>query len=125
MATAMALTLVFGINLNSQVMVGNNSYIGNRGGIPIAVAATQSNAGSSTTNAAYTLPNHTFRNIGVKGILVINFNAAVAASTGITITVNDASLPLTNNNDEALTALTAGLHIVLFDKANNKLQLIA
>lgn len=33
-------------------------------------------------------------------------------------------LPLLASNGEALTALTAGLHIVVFDKQNNKLQLI-
>lgn len=31
---------------------------------------------------------------------------------------------LFGNNGEALTALTAGLHIIVFDKQNNKLQLI-
>lgn len=28
------------------------------------------------------------------------------------------------SNGEALTALTAGLHMIVFDKQNNKLQLI-
>lgn len=33
-------------------------------------------------------------------------------------------LPLLMCNGEALTALTEGLHIIVFDKQNNKLQLI-
>lgn len=33
-------------------------------------------------------------------------------------------LPLLASNGEALTALTEGLHIIVFDKQNNKLQLI-
>lgn len=41
-------------------------------------------------------------------------------------TSNDVNslLPLLASNGEALTALTAGLHIIVFDKQNNKLQLI-
>lgn len=34
------------------------------------------------------------------------------------------TLPLLTSNGEALTALTEGLHIIVFDKQNNKLQLI-
>lgn len=37
---------------------------------------------------------------------------------------NNITLPLLASNGEALTALTAGLHIIVFDKQNNKLQLI-
>ena len=85
-------------------MALNNEFIGNRGGIPL-VAATQTTAGSATANAVFSMPNHTFRAMGVAGIMVINFSAAT--TTG-----------------EALTALTAGLHIIVFDKQNNKLQLI-
>lgn len=100
-----------------------NEYIGNRGGIPL-VAATQTTAGSATTNAVFTMPNHTFRAVGLAGIMVINFNVATATATGFEISVNNITLPLLAANGEALTALTAGLHIVVFDKTNNKLQLI-
>jgi len=111
----------FGIN--GGVNMITNEFIGNRGGIPIG-NATQSSAGSSTTDAAYTMPNHTFRFVGLRGLIVVNFSAAVTTATGINITVNDSSLALTSNNDEAVTALTAGIHILLFDKPSNKLQLI-
>lgn len=98
-------------------------FIGNRGGIPLS-NATQTDAGSSTTNAIYEMPNHVFRFVGLRGIIIVNFNAAVTTATGITISVNGSTLPMTSNNDEAVTALTAGIHILLFDKPSNKLQLI-
>ena len=104
-------------------MAINNEYIGNRGGIPL-VAATQTTAGSATANAVFSMPNHTFRAIGVAGIMVINFNAATTTATGFEIMVNNSTLPLLASNGEALTALTEGLHIIVFDKQNNKLQLI-
>lgn len=100
-----------------------NEYIGNRGGIPL-VAATQTTAGSATANAIFSMPNHTFRTMGVAGIMVINFNAATTTATGFEMTVNNTNLPLLASNGEALTALAEGLHIVVFDKQNNKLQLI-
>lgn len=100
-----------------------NEYIGNRGGIPL-VAATQTTAGSATANAVFSMPNHTFRTIDIAGIIVINFNAATTTATGFEISVNNVTLPLLASNGEALTALTEGLHMVVFDKQNNKLQLI-
>lgn len=98
-------------------------FIGNRGGIPLS-NATQTDTGSSTTNAIYEMPNHVFRFVGLRGIIIVNFNAAVTTATGVTISVNGSTLPMTSNNDEAITALTAGIHILLFDKPSNKLQLI-
>ena len=98
-------------------------FIGNRGGIPLS-NATQTDTGSSTTNAIYEMPNHVFRFVGIRGIIIVNFNAAVTTATGVTISVNGSILPMTSNNDEAITALTAGVHILLFDKPSNKLQLI-
>lgn len=100
-----------------------NEYIGNRGGIPL-IAATQMNAGSATSNASYIMPNHTFRAIGLAGIIVVNFNAATTTATGVEISVNSSTLPLLSSNGAALTALTAGLHLIVFDKSNNKLQII-
>lgn len=64
------------------------TYIGNRGGIPI-VTATLSEAGTADTVATYTLPNHTFRNAGNAGIILINFNTATAEATGVTLQVNN------------------------------------
>lgn len=100
-----------------------NEYIGNRGGIPL-VAAIQTTAGSATANAVFSMPNHTFRAVGSAGIMVINFNSATTTATGFEIMVNNVTLPLLNSNGAALTSLTEGLHIVVFDKQNNKLQLV-
>jgi hypothetical protein len=98
--------------------------IGNRGGVPI-VKATQTDAGSATTNAAYTLPNHSFRFVGTRGLMVIDFNAATDATvTGVNISSNNNVLPLLDSAGEALTTLTVGLHIALFDKPSNSLHLI-
>ena len=55
-------------------MALNNEFIGNRGGIPL-VAATQTTAGSATANAVFSMPNHTFRVMGVAGIMVINLSS--------------------------------------------------
>lgn len=104
-------------------MIAGNEYIGNRGGIPL-VAATQVTAGSSSANAVFSMPNHTFRAVGNAGIVVVNFNASTETATGFTLEVNNASLPLLNAEGDALTSLTAGLHILVFDKLNNKLQLV-
>lgn len=100
-----------------------NGYVGNRGGVPI-VEATQSNAGSATTNAIYTLPCHVFGK-GCKGIIVINFLGATAATvTGITISVSGSTRPLLSATGEPITTLTSGYHIIVFDKPNNSLNLI-
>ena len=100
-----------------------NGYIGNRGGIPI-VEATQSNAGSATTNAIYTLPCHVFGK-GCKGIIVVNFLGSSAATvTGVTLSVSGSTRELFSSAGEALTTLTTGYHIIVFDKPNNRLNLI-
>lgn len=121
----MAVAIAFGINLflGGEAMATSNEYIGNRGGIPM-VAATQTTAGSSTANAVFSMPNHTFRAIGNAGIIVVNFNASTTEATGFNLEVNNVVLPLLNAEGDALTALTAGLHIIVFDKQNNKLQLV-
>lgn len=100
-----------------------NGYIGNRGGIPIVDAA-QSSAGSATTNAIYTLPCHVFGK-GYKGIIVVNFLGDSAATvTGVIISVGGSTRPLLSPTGAAITTLTTGLHIITFDKPNNKLNLI-
>lgn len=100
-----------------------NGYVGNRGGIPI-VDAIQSSAGSATTNAIYTLPSHVFGK-GCKGIIVVNFLGATdSAVTGVNISVGGSTRPLLSSAGNALTTLTTGYHIIVFDKPNNKLNLI-
>lgn len=89
-----------------------NEFIGNRGGIPL-VAATQTTAGSATANAVFSMPNHTFRAMGAAGIMVINFNAATTTATGFEIMVNNNTLPLLASDGDPLTALTAGLQLIV------------
>lgn len=59
----------------------------------------------------------------VEQMLHAGFSTTTTA-TGFEMMVNNVTLPLLASNGEALTALTAGLHIVVFDKQNNRLQLI-
>ena len=100
-----------------------NGYVGNRGGVPVVEAA-QSSAGSATTNAIYTLPCHVFGR-GCKGIIVVNFLGATAAAvTGVDISVGGSTRPLLSSAGDVITTLTTGYHIIVFDKPNNKLNLI-
>ena len=100
-----------------------NGYVGNRGGVPVVEAA-QSSAGSATTNAIYTLPCHVFGR-GCKGIIVVNFLGATAAAvTGVDISVGGSTRPLLSSAGDAITILTTGYHIIVFDKPNNRLNLI-
>lgn len=59
------------------------NIIGNCGGIPF-ITATQTDAGSTTTNVVYSLPNHTFRFLGCAGLIVVNIPTSAAATvTGV------------------------------------------
>lgn len=100
----------------------NRNIIGNRGGVPF-VSATQTDAGSSTTPAIYTLPNHTFRNLGVAGLMVITIPTASASTvTGVNAVVNNQTLALTTSTGTAITTLAAGDILVAFNKINNTLR---
>lgn len=100
----------------------NNTIIGNRGGVPF-VTATQTDAGSSTTPAIYTLPNHTFRNLGVAGLMIITIPTASADTvTGVNIVVNNQTLALTNATNTAITTLPVGDILVAFNKVNNTIK---
>lgn len=95
--------------------------IGNRGGV-VYTTATLTTAGSSSANAVYTLPNHTFRFLGPAGLMVVNIPTASGTVAGITISVNNQTLALTDNADAAITSLTAGDHLWSFNKANNTIR---
>lgn len=97
--------------------------IGNRGGVPYVIAK-QASAGSTTTNAVYTLPNHVFRFLGPAGLMVISIDTASAATvTGITLSSNDNQLTLTTNVGAEITTLSAGDHLVSFNKVANTIKL--
>ena len=100
----------------------NNTIVGNRGGV-LFVTATQTDAGSTTTPAIYTLPNHTFRNLGAAGLMIITIPTASAATvTGINIVVNNQTLSLISSTNEAITTLSVGDILVAFNKVNNTIK---
>lgn len=100
------------------------NIIGNRGGIPF-ITATQTSAGSTTTNAVYTLPNHTFRFLGCTGLIVVNIPTATATTvTGVQLITNNKTLSLTSQSGEALTSLIAGIHLIVFSKSDNGIRLL-
>lgn len=102
--------------------MNNSTIIGNRGGVPF-VTATQTDAGSTTTPAIYTLPNHTFRNLGIAGLMIITIPTASAATvTGINIVVNNQTLTLTSSTNAAITTLAAGDILVAFNKVTNTIK---
>ncbi len=103
-------------------MIMNNTIVGNKGGVPF-VTATQADAGNTTTPAIYTLPNHTFRNLGAAGLMIITIPTASAATvTGINIVVNNQTLSLTSSTNEAITTLSVGDILVAFNKVNNTIK---
>lgn len=97
--------------------------IGNRGGIP-TIQASQSNAGSTTTNAVYTFPDHTFRISGPAGLIIATFDLAATTVLGVNVTVNGQSRALTNAAGEPVTEITAGDHLITFNRVANTLKLI-
>ena len=101
--------------------MSNRNIIGNRGGV-IYTTATLSTAGSSSANAVYTLPNHTFRFLGPAGLIVVTVSAASGTVTGITISVNNQTLTLTDNTGAEITSLTAGEHLWSFNKTDNTIK---
>ena len=104
------------------MIMNNSTIIGNRGGVPF-VTATQTDAGSTTTPAIYTLPNHTFKNLGVAGLMIITIPTASAATvTGINIVVNNQTLALISSTNVAITTLSAGDILVAFNKVTNTIK---
>ncbi len=100
------------------------NYIGNRNGIPL-IDATLTTAGTDSTVAVYTIPNHTFRFIGNAGLVVVNLDSATTSATSISFQTNNGQTQtLTSSTGMTLTSVTIGLHIVLFNKHTNTLSLI-
>lgn len=99
----------------------NGNIIGNRGGV-VYTTATLTTAGSSSANAVYTLPNHTFRFLGPAGLIVVTIPTASGTVTGVTISVNNQSLTLTDNTGAAVTSLVVGEHLWTFNKTSNTIK---
>lgn len=101
-----------------------SEYIGNRGGIP-CVIATQTSPGSADSNAVYMLPNHCFRFVGNKGLMVGYFTADSQPDvTGVSIISNETTLPALKADGSAVTTLLGGYHLLVFDKATNSLNFL-
>lgn len=98
-------------------------YIGNRGGVPIVTTTPV----VSATDVRYVLPNHTFRFLGAKGMIIISGGIPTGTTTTlpVLIEVNGETKPLTNIDGNAVTVATVGtikLIEVLFDKQSGTLQ---
>lgn len=100
-------------------------YIGNRAGIPVITTTPIVN----TNDVRIVLPNHIFRFLGQKGKLTINFKSAIPTGTTTTlpilISVNNQTLPLTNEAGTALTVagiLNTLTFDVYFDKQLNVIR---
>lgn len=104
------------------MIMNNSTIIGNRGGVPF-VTATLTDAGSSSAPAIYTLPNHTFRNLGIAGLMIITIPTSSASTvTGVNVVVNNQTLSLTNSSGEALTSIASGDILVAFNKVSNTIK---
>lgn len=100
-------------------------YIGNRAGIPVITTTPI----VGTSNVIITLPNHIFRFLGQKGKLIINFSSVIPSGTTTTlpivISVNNQTLPLTNEAGTALTVASIANTLtfdVYFDKQLNVIR---
>ena len=102
-------------------------YIGNRGGVP-AITTT---ATINTSNVVIILPNHIFRYLGNRGIVVVNLTQPITSTTTtlpILVSVNGNTAPLTNNSGTELTVADVANILVFeiyFDKSLNVLRVIS
>lgn len=109
-------------------MTNRSVFIANRGGTPVVNAS----ATVGSANVTISLPNHVFRFLGSKGLIVIELATAVPTGTTGTlpalVSVNGATLPLVSVTGAAITAaeLIGVAYIeMLFNKAANTLVLMS
>lgn len=110
------------------MMTNRSVFIANRGGTPVVTAS----AAVGTANVTISLPNHVFRFLGSKGIIVIELATVIPTGTTGTlpalVSVNGATLPLVSVAGAAITAaeLTGVAYIeVLYNKVANTLTLMS
>ena len=101
-----------------------SNYIGNRGGI-LFIEATLVTAGSSSTNAIYSIPNNTFRWSGPVGLVIIEFKTASGTVTGVELQANGQTQTLTDYTGSAITDLDVGTYTAVYNKYNNTFKLIS
>lgn len=103
-----------------------NAYIGNRGGIPVVTTTATVNA----SNVLITLPNHMFKFLGNKGIFIVTLTTKIAGTpttTPVVFSVNNDTLPLTNDAGTAVTIADISNTLtfeVYFDKSLNVLRVL-
>ena len=109
-------------------MTNRSVFIANRGGTPIVTAP----ATVGTANVTIDLPNHVFRFLGAKGIIIVEATPVIPTGTTGTLPVlvstNGASLPLVSVTGAAVTSasLVGVTYIeVLFNKSANTLTLMS
>lgn len=108
------------------MLLPDGNFIGNRTGV-VFTNATQTDAGSSTASAVYMLPNHTFRCLGGIGMIVCDLDKSASSdATDVVFEVNGINISVTDAANEAIdiTDITAGLHILIFNKFTNRIQFI-
>ena len=109
-------------------MTSRSVFIANRGGTPIVSASATVGSASVTIG----LPDHVFRFLGAKGIIVIELATAIPTGTTGTmpalVSVNGTTLPLVSVTGAAITAaeLMGVFYVeVLFNKSANTLTMVS
>ena len=112
-------------------MFGSTTYLFNfcnRNGIPMLET---SQVTVTAENVALTLPNHAFRLLNDKGLVLIRLNQSIPTGTTGTLPIvfssNDFTQPLTNVGGEAVTVAQfteSGVYLVYYSKESNLMQLL-
>lgn len=124
----MVVIVIMGFGFNNLEAMNGNVQIGNRAGIPVVITSPK----IDTSNVSITLPNHIFRFLGQKGIIIINFNSVIPSGTTTTlplvISVNGQTLPLTDATGIAITVANISNTLtfqVYFDKQLNVIRVVS
>lgn len=124
----MVVIVIMGFGFNNLEAMNGNVQIGNRAGIPVVITSPK----IDTSNVSITLPNHIFRFLGQKGIIIINFNSVIPSGTTTTlplvISVNGQTLPLTDATGTAITVANISNTLtfqVYFDKQLNVIRVVS
>ena len=112
-------------------MFGSTTYpfnFCNRNGIPMLET---SQVTVTAENVTLTLPNHAFRLLNGKGLVLIRLNQSIPTGTTGTLPIvfssNDFTQPLTNVGGEAVTVAQFtefGVYLVYYSKESNLMQLL-
>lgn len=128
MEIVVVVIVIMGFGFNILEVMNGNVQIGNRAGIPVVTTTPK----VDTSNVSITLPNHIFRFLGQKGIIIINFNSVIPSGTTTTlplvVSVNGQTLPLTNATGTTITVANISSTLtfqVYFDKQLNVIRVVS